>query len=136
MLYDQAEQTQIGVRALHEWLNDKCCTEPDNIRWEEEKGDGIRLAMERQLQEAFPPSTPFDRQDIYTISRQMDHILNYSLTTAYEMRAFQVEPDDAIMNMTVSLENGVDLIAKSVKLLKTDPQKAEGDHPAHARLRA
>ncbi|OPY31815.1 MAG: hypothetical protein A4E32_01418 [Methanomassiliicoccales archaeon PtaU1.Bin124] len=127
MLFDQAQQTQVGVRALHEWLISECNCDPEGIRLEEEKGDGIRLATERQLQEAF--STPFDRQDIYTMSRQMDHILNYSLTTAYEMRAFGVQADNAIMTMTKALENGVDLIAKSVMLLKTDPQKAEETIP-------
>ena len=81
------------------------------------------MDMERLLQEAF--STPFDRQDIYTISRQMDHILNYTVSTAYEMRAFGVKPDEATMSMARSLLNGSELVARCVQMLKDRPAEAE-----------
>lgn len=123
MLSKQAEQTERGVRALYDWLNNDGHSDPVAIVQEEDKGDQIRFATERQLSEAF--STPFDRQDIYTMSRQMDHILNYSLSTAYEMRAFGVEPDEAIMKMTLSLLKGTEFIAKCVNELKKDPKEAE-----------
>ncbi len=124
MLNEQAEQTSVGVKALLTWLQSGANSDPVDVVREEDKGDQIRLGMERELQGAF--STPFDRQDIYTISRQMDYILNYTMSTAYEMKAFDVKPDDPVIKMANSLLNGADLVAKSVKLLKEDPKAVEG----------
>jgi uncharacterized protein len=125
MLGRQAEQTAVGVRALITWLESGASSEPTDIIREEDKGDLLRLEMERLLMEAF--STPFDRQDIYAISRQMDHILNYSMSTAYEMRAFDVKPDEATMSMARSLLNGIELVAQCVHLLKEHPDEADNN---------
>ena len=123
MLGRQADQTAIGVRTLITWLESGASTDPTDLIREEDKGDQLRLEMERLLQEAF--STPFDRQDIYTISRQMDHILNYTMSTAYEMRAFGVKPDEATMSMARSLLEGTELVARCVLLLKEDPGEVD-----------
>jgi uncharacterized protein Yka (UPF0111/DUF47 family) len=123
MLGRQADQTSVGVRTLIAWLEAGASADPIDLIREENTGDLLRLDMERLLQEAF--STPFDRQDIYTISRQMDHILNYTVSTAYEMRAFGVKPDEATMSMARSLLNGAELVARCVMLLKDHPAEAE-----------
>ena len=123
MLGRQAEQTSVGVRTLIIWMESGASTDPVALIQEENKGDVLRLEMERLLLEAF--STPFDRQDIYAISRQMDHILNFSMSTAYEMRAFGVKPDEATMSMARSLLNGTELVTRCVTLLKDHPDEAE-----------
>jgi uncharacterized protein len=128
MLSEQAKQTDKGVRSLIIWLDSGGNTQPAEIVKEEDFGDQIRLEMERQLESAF--STPFDRQDIYVMSRQMDYILNYSLSTAYEMRAFGVEPDEAIMKMARSLHKGTELVTKCVDLLSEKPEVAEALIPS------
>jgi len=81
-------------------------TEPEELKIEEQRADTLRHDMEDRLMEAF--TTPFDRQDIYQISRQMDYILNNCLSTAQEMNAFEVPPDDAIRKMAYALRNGVE----------------------------
>jgi uncharacterized protein len=124
MLSKQAEQTEVGVKALITWLETNANSDPVDVIREENKGDEIRLDMESELQGAF--STPFDRQDIYEVSRRMDHILNFSVSTAYEMKAFGVKPDTSILTMARSLSKGTELMANSVNLLKEDP-KAAGD---------
>ena len=123
MLGRQAEQTEVGVRTLIAWLEAGANTEPLDLIREEDKGDQQRLEMERFLTDAF--STPFERQDIYAISRQMDHILNYSMSTAYEMRAFEVKPDEAMMSMARSLLSGAELVTQGVGLLEEKPKEAE-----------
>jgi uncharacterized protein len=125
MLGRQAEQTAVGVRTLITWLESGASSDPIALIQEEDKGDQLRLEMEKLLLEAF--STPFDRQDIYAISRQMDHILNYSMSTAYEMRAFDVKPDEATMSMARSLLNGIELVAQCVRLLKEHPDEADNN---------
>ncbi len=122
MLSKQAVQTQIGVRALINWLNAGGNDDPVDVAREEDKGDRIRLEMESELQRAF--TTPFDRQDIYEVSRRMDYILNFSLSTAYEMKAFEVKPDDATMTMARSLLKGTELMVDCIRILKEDPSAA------------
>jgi uncharacterized protein len=122
MLSKQAVQTEVGVRALINWLDSGGNDDPVNVAGEKGKGDQIRLEMESELQRAF--STPFDRQDIYEVSRRMDHILNFSVSTAYEMKAFDVEADQAILIMAGSLLKGAGLIVDCVNTLKENPEEA------------
>ena len=83
----------------------------------------MRHDMERFLLEAF--STPFDRQDIYSISRQMDYILNFCLSTAIEMRAFGVHPDEAALSMAASLLQGTEKVKEAIGIMAKDPAKAD-----------
>ena len=53
--------------------------------------------MEDNLIEAF--ATPFDRQDIYSLSVEMDRIVEYAKSTLTEMEAFEVVEDSIIHNM-------------------------------------
>lgn len=122
MLSKQASQTAAGVKALIIWLDAGGVDDPVNVAREEVMGDQKRLEMESELQRAF--TTPFDRQDIYEVSRRMDHILNYTVSTAYEMKAFEVKPDDAIMTMARSLLKGTELMVDCVNTLKEDPSGA------------
>ena len=49
---------------------------PDEVRRIERDLDHMRYDLEEQLLDAF--STPFDREDLYSLSRQMDYILNFA----------------------------------------------------------
>ncbi len=124
MLYAQAEKTRDGVRALTDWLKaNDLSAPPEELARIEQEADDMRHDMERFLLEAF--STPFDRQDIYSISRQMDYILNFCLSTAIEMRAFNVQPDEAALSMAVSLEQGIGTIKEAIGIMAKDPAKAD-----------
>jgi uncharacterized protein len=124
MLQEQAKLTSEGVRALNKWLDsEEPAIDPVEVLSIEQQGDETRRHMEAQLLEAF--TTPFDRQDIYSLSRQMDHILNYCLSTAIEMRAFGVAPDVTILCMAQSLQRGAEEVAEAVRLIAHDPNKAE-----------
>jgi uncharacterized protein Yka (UPF0111/DUF47 family) len=55
----------------------------------------------------------------------MDHILNFCLSTAIEMRAFQVHPDVPIASMALNLERGADGVLAAVKTMVGDPARSE-----------
>ncbi len=123
MLTNQVEETENGVNELVEWLKAGAKEPIDKITASELNADRIRHEMEQLLQEAF--DTPFDRQDIYSISRQMDQVLNYSHSTAREMVAFKVAPNPAICGMADSLLEGVKCLAAGVRMMSgpvKDPQ--------------
>jgi uncharacterized protein Yka (UPF0111/DUF47 family) len=120
MLEAQADRTVSGVRLFASWLETSPQSNPVHLQEIETEVDTMRHAMEEKLIGSF--STPFDRQDIYSISRQMDYILNFALETAKEMNAFGVPSDPYIHAMTGYLLSGTECIARGVHAL--DKEKA------------
>jgi uncharacterized protein Yka (UPF0111/DUF47 family) len=112
MLGEQAIQTRTGVEAFLDWLEHNPDGEPVEMERLEDRVDAMRYDLEEKLKDAF--STPFDRQDIYGLSRQMDYILNYATETAREMYVFSVLPDRTILGMTKALIRGTELVCEGV----------------------
>ena len=123
MLADQANRTVAGVQAFTVWLQVIPLTNPVHLEQMEIEVDQMRHDMEDKLIRSF--STPFDRQDIYSISRQMDYILNFSKETAKEMYAFRVDPDEHIRGMASRLLFGTECIAEGIKVIRTDKNRVE-----------
>jgi hypothetical protein len=123
MLAMQAEKTEVGVRMFVQWLKERPDTDPQELVQFEEDVDKFRHAMEDKLVTAF--STPFDRQDIYILSRQIDYILNFSVETAREMHALGISPDPAILEMAGALLRGTRCITRGVQILSTEPPAVE-----------
>jgi hypothetical protein len=125
MLEAQADRTVSGVRLFTSWLEKIPQTNPVHLQEIETEVDAMRHDMEEKLISSF--STPFDRQDIYSISRQMDYILNFSLETAKEMNAFGVPPDPYIFAMTGYLLSGTECIARGIHALDEDKSLVEAE---------
>ncbi|MGB9175200.1 MAG: DUF47 family protein [Methanoregula sp.] len=125
MLEVQADRTVAGVREFITWLETMPQKNPVDLERIENEVDRMRHDMEDKLISSF--STPFDRQDIYSISRQMDYILNYSKETALEMYAFGVLPDPYIHAMAGYLLSGTECIARGVHALDEDKSLVEGE---------
>jgi len=118
MLADQAESTVKGVQIFITWLQTSPVTDPISLDLYETQIDSMRHALEDKLGEAF--STPFDRQDIYSLSRQIGYVLNFSVVTAREMFAFGVSPDQPIQQMAEALLSGTRALTKGVRNLHGD----------------
>jgi uncharacterized protein Yka (UPF0111/DUF47 family) len=123
MLQEQVAVTVAGIATLQAWLKEGTLSEPAKLVETEGQADEIRHDLESKLMEAF--STPFDRENIYAISHEMDLILNFALSTALEMRAFNVYPDQAIKEMADAILNGVRLLAEALRIMMTHPEKAD-----------
>ena len=121
MLADQADKTLEGVQILVNWLNDKPLRDPIELEIIAGDVDKMRYNMEEKLIEAF--STPFDRQDIYSLSRNMDYILNYSKETAREIYAYNVDPDPTILDMSNALLLGTKCVYEGVNSINSDGEK-------------
>jgi len=118
MLSEQADRTLTGVETLVIWLNSQPLTDPVHLVQIEEEVDAMRHQMEDKLINSF--STPFDRQDIYDLSRQMDYLLNFSKETAIEMYTFGVGADETILAMAGALLRGTSFTVQGVKIMNTD----------------
>lgn len=123
MLIEQAQKTGECVNTLVSWLQENPLSEPHLLRTQEADVDAMRYTMEEILLESF--STPFDRQDIYSLSRQMDYIVNYSYEVAREMYAFRVQPDDAIRSMAGALLDGTRYTVQGVEAMSRDKKRVK-----------
>jgi uncharacterized protein Yka (UPF0111/DUF47 family) len=133
MLVEQAEQTRSGVEAFVTWLDTGRDGPPNEVRRIERELDRMRYELEEQLIDAF--STPFDREDLYSLSRQMDYILNFAAETAREMHAFGVAPDRAIERMAHLLLEGAHAVAEGVGVMTRDePRVRESIREGRAAL--
>lgn len=123
MLALQADRTVSGVEILVSWLKETPQTDPVALEKAENEADALRHDMEAKLISSF--STPIDRQDIYSISRQMDYILNAARETAKEMYTFGVVADPPILGMSQSLLFGTSSVAQAIRAMKSDHGRAE-----------
>lgn len=122
MIREQAIATTNGVKKLYNWLNSRSEKDQKLLFSQANEADRIRFSMEENLIEAF--ATPFDRQDIYSLSVEMARIVACAISTLQAMEAFVVLADPVIINMVQQLVIGTDQLAEAVAGLKTDPLKS------------
>lgn len=123
MISDQAHATTKGVETLHSWLTSRSAENYQRLFSQVAEADRIRFNMEDNLIDAF--ATPFDRQDIYSLSVEMARIVEYAKSTLYEMEAFAVDADQVIMNMVQQLNIGTDKLVEAIEGLKEDPLQSK-----------
>jgi len=123
MIGDQAKASTNVVGYLHRWLSIRSEENYQLLLREADAADRFRFTMEDNLIEAF--ITPFDRQDIYSLSVEMDRIVAYAKSTLTEMEAFEVVEDSIIQNMVQQLKVGTDQLAEAVQLLQDTPRKSQ-----------
>ncbi len=85
--------------------------------------DDIRMDMEKKLVDAF--TTPFDRQDIYSISVEMDRIIEIVKDCVLAMIAYEVKPDDVVRDLSLALAVGMEHLQQAIQLLRQDSKKGE-----------
>ncbi len=125
MISDQATATTRGVKKLHNWLDSRSAEDYQLLFSQADEADKIRFNMESNLIKAF--STPFDRQDIYSLSVEMARIFEYAKSTLTEMEAFAVRTDPTILNMVQQLNVGTDQFAAAMGLLKESPLESQSN---------
>ena len=123
MLNKQAELTMLGIETLYKWLSSSLDAEKEKLMSYVKEADKVRFDMENKLVEAF--ITPFDREDIYSISVVMDRVIEYAKSTLESMEAFEVGPNDIIIDMVKELKEGSDFLFQSLKILKSNPLKSQ-----------
>lgn len=123
MLNKQAELNMLGVNMLYKWLSSRSKNEKEELLRYVKEADEVRHDMESKLIEAF--ITPFDREEIYSISVEMDKIIEFAKSTLESMEAYEVEPNNVIINMVEKLKEGTDFLFESLTILESNPIKSQ-----------
>ena len=116
MLYLQSEKTLEGVEYLYKYVINNIDSEGDRVIEIEEEADELRRILISALDQTF--ITPFEREDIYNLSRAIDDLIDYSESTIGEMRLFKLEPDDNLKKMAEILLEETKALNNAVKHLK------------------
>ena len=131
LLQQQAAKTLEGLRALEAYSRDGDRHQAEIVVRAEAEEDELRRILIDELNRSFV--TPFDREDIFALSRALDDVLDYAYSTVDEMEILKVEPDPFVHKMARLLREGAEELDLAVQTLKARPQVAN-DHAVRAKL--
>ena len=120
LLCEQSAITVRGMDALVAWA----AGEPaagDQVRECEHLADDKKRQLWRELRDAFSP--PIDAEDLYSLSSDLDEVLNAAKDLVRELEVMELAPDTAVHEMTLLLAEAAQHLADAFARLG----KQEGD---------
>jgi predicted phosphate transport protein (TIGR00153 family) len=130
MIINQAGHTQRGLEALHEYIKEPSEAHALTVRTAEKDADETRRILIDELNRSFV--TPFDREDLFALSRAIDDVLDYADTTVDEMVTLGIEPNQYLTRMVSLLRDAAEEINRGVQRLHDRPNVAN-DHAVRAK---
>jgi hypothetical protein len=113
LLIQQARLGVEGVEALKRFMTTGAHEDAERVHKAEKEADEARRILVDEINRSFV--TPFDREDIYGLSRAIDDVLDYANTTVQEMEILKVAPCEPLLRLTELL-----LVAAQEILLATE----------------
>jgi predicted phosphate transport protein (TIGR00153 family) len=130
MIQDQAALTLQGMEALKAYMGGHDPDAADNLTKSEKDADEARRILIDELNKTFV--TPFDREDIFALSRTIDDVLDYAYSTVSEMEILKVEPTPFMQRMASLLRDAAYEISMATDRLDEHPGVAN-EHAQRAK---
>ncbi len=121
MLRAQLEVTMRGMDALVAWAQGDSLA-ADAVRRLEHEADERKRALQLALVEAFV--TPYDAEDLFTLARGIDWILNLSRDAVRESEVMDCRPDAPVAQIAALLQEGVGQLDRAIAGLQ---HRGDGD---------
>jgi predicted phosphate transport protein (TIGR00153 family) len=112
LIIQQASVTLEGLNALTAYMENQTQANAALLTAKEKEADEVRRILINELNKTF--ITPFDREDIFTLSRTIDDVLDYAYSTVTEMEIFKVKPAAHMLTMAGLLRDAVSEIHLAV----------------------
>jgi uncharacterized protein len=122
MLHAQAEKVQEGLEALQVWAQDGQTPQRERVKQIEREADELRRIVIEELNQTFV--TPFDREDIFSLSRAIDDVMDYADRTVDEMEIYEVQANRHIIEMIDILRKAAHELNDSIRLIQKYPNIA------------
>ena len=103
LIIQQAELTLAGLNDLVRYMDDESEAAAAQLMAHEKQADEVRRILIEELTNTFV--TPYDREDIYTLSRAIDDVLDYAYSTVSEMALFEVRATSHMLKMASLLRD-------------------------------
>jgi predicted phosphate transport protein (TIGR00153 family) len=130
LLNDQASLTLQGMDLLKDYMNDQGAAVARKLTTTEEEADEVRRILIDELLRNF--ITPIDREDIFTLSRAIDDVLDYAYSTVDEMEILKVCPTPYMHRIASLLRDAAFEIHMGVQRLEDHPRVAS-EHAQRAK---
>jgi uncharacterized protein len=132
LLAEQADLTIRALQALEKFGRDASADSEiiDEIKEIEREGDSKRRILIDELAHTY--ATPFDREDLFALSRAVDDILDAANETAIELAIYRIPPPAGLQEMAGVLVEGARHIRAAVSELLEHPRVAS-DHAVRAK---
>ncbi len=119
MLLEQARKSEEGLQLLCDFVKAPSKELGDKVELAETEADELRRVLIDALNRTFV--TPFDREDIFSLSRTIDDMVDYAKTTVEEMMLFGAPTDKFMVQMAEALVEGAREITSAVSSLRNMP---------------
>ena len=130
LIHDQASLTVDGLEALKTFMISRDPAASALVSSKEKEADEARRILIDELNKTF--ITPFDREDIFSLSRTIDDVLDYAYSTVSEMEIMKVEPTNFMQQMASILRDAAYELLMAVDRLEDHPGVAS-DHAQRAK---
>lgn len=130
LLAQQSEYTVKGLETLLQYVKQPDDSLAQKVSDIEKEADEVRRILIDELNRTFV--TPFDREDIFSLSLTIDDMLDYANTTVDELVMFKVKPNHFLERIVSLLTNAAVEIHRGVLRLEDHPNVAN-DHAVRAK---
>jgi hypothetical protein len=130
LIQDQAALTLQGMEALKAYMGGQDPDAAANLTRTEKEADEARRILIDELNRTFV--TPFDREDIFALSRTIDDVLDYAYSTVSEMEILKVEPTPFMQRMASLLRDAAYEISMATNRLEEHPS-VSNEHAQRAK---
>ncbi len=129
-MHDQAAATLAGMEALVKYFKDQNPESAAELTRKEKEADEYRRIMIYELNKTF--ITPFDREDLFALSRTVDDVLDYAFSTLEEVELLKVTPTSYMQRIAALLRDAANELLMAVDRLEDYPGVAN-EHAQRAK---
>ncbi len=122
LIAQQASITVEGLALLCKYVEAQSREVAEQLSRKETEADEVRRILIDELNHTF--STPFGREDIFTLSRTIDDVLDYAYSTVDEMEILNVKPTKYVKRIASLLKDAAYEIQQGVLRLENHPSVA------------
>jgi uncharacterized protein len=130
LIEQQASITYEGLKLLLKYLETLDKEVAEELSLKEKEADEVRRILIDELNRTFV--TPFDREDIFSLSRSIDDVIDYADSTVSEMAILNVESTPYMQRIASLLKDAAYEIHHAVMRLPKHPNVAI-DHAQRAK---
>lgn len=130
LIEEQASLSFEGMKLLVQYLETSKSEIAEQLSLREKEADEVRRILIDELNRTFV--TPFDREDIFALSRSIDDVMDYADTTVMEMVILKVKPTVYMQRIASLLKDAAYEIWQGVLRLPNHPNVAI-DHAQRAK---
>ena len=130
LIHEQAALTLDGMELLKAYITQPDQTLADQLTLKEKEADEARRILIFELNKTF--ITPFDREDIFALSRAIDDVLDYAYSTMTEIIILKVDPTDFMVRICSLLRDATCELLRGVERLQDHPGVAS-EHAQRAK---